>query len=45
MGPQPESGMTNPGTMSFGTSQRLPRYGRSAAPGPGQYQARSAAEI
>eukprot|EP00877_Chromochloris_zofingiensis_P009552 jgi/Chrzof1/4850/Cz15g01160.t1 len=37
MGPQPESNIKSAGTMSFGTSQRLPKPGKSGVPGPGHY--------
>ncbi|GBF90044.1 flagellar associated protein [Raphidocelis subcapitata] len=32
VGPQPESTMQSPGTMSFGTAQRLPKPGKSGVP-------------
>ncbi len=30
--------MANPGTMTFGTSTRLPKPGKSGIPGPGHYK-------
>jgi len=38
LGRQAESVRPNPGTMAFGTAQRLPRYGKSGVPGPGAYK-------
>lgn len=35
MGQQPESTAAYPGTMTFGTAQRLPKPGKSGVPGPG----------
>jgi hypothetical protein len=40
LGRQPESVRFTPGTTCFGTSQRLPRHGRSGVPGPGSYKVR-----
>ena len=39
LGQQPESTMHNPGQMTFGTAQRLPKPGKAGAPGPGAYRA------
>jgi len=41
VGRQQESVKVNPGTMSFGTSARLPKYGNNKAPGPGAYTMKS----
>ncbi len=38
VGPQPDSTVPNPGSMTFGTAQRLPKPGKDGVPGPGQYQ-------
>uniref|UniRef100_A0A383WC15 Flagellar associated protein n=1 Tax=Tetradesmus obliquus TaxID=3088 RepID=A0A383WC15_TETOB len=38
MGQQPESTAAYPGTMTFGTAQRLPKPGKSGVPGPGHYK-------
>jgi hypothetical protein len=35
VGPQPESTVPNPGSMTFGTAQRLPKPGKDGVPGPG----------
>lgn len=37
--------MANPGTMTFGTAQRLPKPGKSGVPGPGHYKVRAAAHV
>jgi hypothetical protein len=37
MGQQPESTAAYPGTMTFGTAQRLPKPGKSGVPGPGAH--------
>jgi hypothetical protein len=39
VGPQPDSTVLNPGSMTFGTAQRLPKPGRDGVPGPGQAHA------
>lgn len=36
VGPQPDSTVPNPGSMTFGTAQRLPKPGKDGVPGPGQ---------
>jgi hypothetical protein len=36
MGPQIDSTFNNAGTMTFGTSARLPKPGKSGVPGPGE---------
>lgn len=38
VGPQPESTVPNPGSMTFGTAQRLPKPGKDGVPGPGMQQ-------
>lgn len=38
VGPQPESTVPNPGSMTFGTAQRLPKHGKDGVPGPGMQQ-------
>jgi hypothetical protein len=36
LGQQPDSTVPNPGSMTFGTSARLIKYGTSGVPGPGE---------
>lgn len=38
VGPQPDSTVPNPGSMTFGTAQRLPKPGKDGVPGPGHYR-------
>lgn len=38
VGPQPDSTVPNPGSMTFGTAQRLPKPGKDGVPGPGMQQ-------
>lgn len=38
VGPQPDSTVPNPGSMTFGTAQRLPKPGKDGVPGPGEQQ-------